>query len=157
MTRILIAVDQTEHSIEAAQAAHHLFGDDAEYFVMNVTNDVPFGLPSGFGFAVAMPSTALALGDAMIAPGAYESALVESGERARQIAAEVAQEADLPRASVLGDVGDPAHALLEAAHSHQADVIVVGSHTQGWISKLFRGSVAGAVVREADIPVLVVR
>jgi nucleotide-binding universal stress UspA family protein len=36
-------------------------------------------------------------------------------------------------------------------------VIVIGSHDRGWFSKLFTPSVSSALVREADIPVLITR
>jgi nucleotide-binding universal stress UspA family protein len=78
-------------------------------------------------------------------------------DAAIQVARDVADEAHLPNPQVVGEVGDPATAIITAAHHHQADVIVIGSHDRSWFSKLFAPSVAGAVVREADIPVLVAR
>ena len=63
----------------------------------------------------------------------------------------------MPDAEVIGDVGDPAYAIIQAAHQHGVDVIVVGSHTHSWFSRLFTGSVSSDLVREADIPVLVVK
>ena len=38
--RVLVAVDDTEGSVHAAETAHRLFGDDAEYLAVNVTNVV---------------------------------------------------------------------------------------------------------------------
>jgi nucleotide-binding universal stress UspA family protein len=60
-------------------------------------------------------------------------------------------------ATSIGDVGDPSEAILRAADSHDADVIVVGSHDRGWFSRLVRPSVSSDVVRHAHVPVLVVR
>ena len=57
----------------------------------------------------------------------------------------------------MGEVGDPAHAIVRAAAACGADVIVVGSHDRSWLSKLFTPSVAAAVVSESSIPVLMVR
>jgi nucleotide-binding universal stress UspA family protein len=54
-------------------------------------------------------------------------------------------------------MGDVPTAILAAAHEHQANVIVVGSHERSWFSRLLNGSVANTLVREADMPVLVVR
>ena len=73
------------------------------------------------------------------------------------MARDVAAEADIPNPQVVGEVGDPATAIINAAHHHNADVIVIGSHERSWFSKLFTPSVRGAVVREADIPVLIAR
>ena len=36
MTTVLIAVDETDSSVHAVETAHRLFGDDAEYLVLNV-------------------------------------------------------------------------------------------------------------------------
>src|SRR5918995_1205074 len=38
MTRVLVAVDDTEGSVRAAETAHRLFGDEAEYLAVNVAN-----------------------------------------------------------------------------------------------------------------------
>ena len=81
----------------------------------------------------------------------------EIEERAHERAAEVAGDSDLDAAEVLGDTGDPAYAILDAAHEHQVDVIVVGSHERNWFSRLLSGSVSREVVRESTIPVLVVK
>ena len=36
MTTVLIAVDETDSSVHAVETAHRLFGDSAEYLVLNV-------------------------------------------------------------------------------------------------------------------------
>ena len=36
MTTVLIAVDATDSSVHAVETAHRLFGDGAEYLVLNV-------------------------------------------------------------------------------------------------------------------------
>jgi nucleotide-binding universal stress UspA family protein len=51
--------------------------------------------------------------------------------------------------------GDIAETILETASQHAADVIVVGSHERGWFSRLLTPSVADAVVKRADLPVLI--
>lgn len=53
--------------------------------------------------------------------------------------------------------GDPRVALVEAAHSERADLIVVGSHGRTGIAKLVMGSVANHVVTHAPCSVLVVK
>ena len=54
-------------------------------------------------------------------------------------------------------VGKPAHEILAVAREWPADVIVVGSHGRHGISRVLLGSVAEAVMRHADCPVLVIR
>jgi nucleotide-binding universal stress UspA family protein len=160
MTQVLIAVDDSDSSIATARTAFALFGPDAGYVVVNVADRAPVmwgddALAWGVGYPIMMGPTGPAVtpnGDVSVAEA--DSAPIDA---AIQVAQDVADEADIPNPQVVGEVGDPATAIITAAHHHQADVIVVGSHDRSWFSKLFVPSVAGAVVREADIPVLVAR
>ena len=52
--------------------------------------------------------------------------------------------------------GPPAQALLEAAHVHRADSIVVGSRGRGRLATAALGSVAHELLRQSDVPVVVV-
>jgi len=54
-------------------------------------------------------------------------------------------------------VGKPPEEIAKAAKDWPADLIVIGSHGRGGVERLFLGSVAEAVMREAPCPVLVVR
>ncbi|HEV2261435.1 MAG TPA: universal stress protein [Candidatus Rubrimentiphilum sp.] len=53
--------------------------------------------------------------------------------------------------------GNPTDAILQVAKKRRGDLIVMGSHGRSGLRRLFLGSVAEAVLRSADIPVLVVR
>lgn len=142
MTKVLIAADSTETSVAAARVAHRLFGDTAEYLVVNVDRTMNDALAWGAAYPMVLP---LPEDDP------------DAATRAEHVAAEVADEAHLPSAESIGDTGDPAHAIINAAHEHGVDVIVVGAHQRSWLSRLFSGSVTSDIVREADIPVLVVK
>lgn len=144
MTKVLIAADNSETSVHAAQVAHSLFGDKAEYLVVNVDRAMNDAIAWGAAYPLVMPLPA-ATDDA----GALQ--------RAEDVASDIAHSAELPGAESVGDVGDPAHAIIHAAHEHGVDVIVVGSHTHSWFSRLFTGSVSTDLLREADIPVLVIK
>jgi len=52
--------------------------------------------------------------------------------------------------------GDPAESILQEAARRHAALIVVGTHGWGLLRRLVLGSVAARVVRQADVPVLVV-
>ena len=154
MTRVLIAADGSDASIEAAKVAHGLFGDAASYLVVNVADSgVNGSMAWGYAYPVSMPML-----DVPMVPvdgaGASDRTVVEGAE---QRAADVAESAHLPGSIAVGETGDVATAVLNAAHEHHADVIVVGSHERSWFSRLLTGSVATTLVREADVPVLVVR
>jgi nucleotide-binding universal stress UspA family protein len=51
----------------------------------------------------------------------------------------------------------PVDAALAAAKKHRADLIVMGTHGRGGARRLWLGSVVENVVRQADVPVFVVR
>lgn len=166
MTRVLIAVDDSETSISAARTAHRLFGDGADYVVLNVAphpmvwGDDSFqygqvypvamagvGALGGFPFAIKAPA-----GDA---DGG--GVPVDQVADAVHTAEGVALAAGLADATPIGDTGDAAHAIVTAAINHDADVIVIGSHDRSWFSRLVMPSVSGFVVRESNVPVLIAR
>jgi nucleotide-binding universal stress UspA family protein len=53
--------------------------------------------------------------------------------------------------------GYPSSALLDVAKNKKADLIVMGSHGRTGLKRLWLGSIAESVVREATIPILIVR
>ena len=53
--------------------------------------------------------------------------------------------------------GDAGEAIVAAADSENADVIVVGSHGRSGVSRFLIGSVSDYVVRHAHCPVMVIR
>ena len=52
--------------------------------------------------------------------------------------------------------GDPGHAIVELADERKADLIVLGAHDGGLLSRLFEGSVGDAVAHHAHTDVLIV-
>jgi nucleotide-binding universal stress UspA family protein len=168
MTRILIAVDQTEESVEAARTAYKLFGGDAEYTVISVATDAPvYWGDEPIGAGRAYPLVVPPVGAGMVATMPLAVRTEPEGVRADDVprpvdvasqqAEHVVAEAGVRHAKPLGDIGDPAEAIIAAARDNNADVIVVGSHDHGWLARLFTSSVGEKVVRKADTPVLVVR
>lgn len=53
--------------------------------------------------------------------------------------------------------GSPASAIVEAAGTNKADLIVMGTHGHGAVMHVLMGNVAERVVRTATCPVLTVR
>jgi nucleotide-binding universal stress UspA family protein len=60
------------------------------------------------------------------------------------------------RATFLVWDGDPGDGILAAAEAEGADLIVVGTRGRGPVGRLL-GSVSDAIVRQASVPVMVVR
>lgn len=167
MTRVLIAVDESDASIAAAHTAHELFGDAATYLLVNVApmtySASVWGYP-GMEWGVAYPVTLPIAGSMAALPVVAEAggASIDDGDTTAADVAEirartVAERADLPAdADAVGEVGgDIATAILHAAEVNDADLIVVGSHQRGWFSRLFSPSVSDALVRESTLPVLI--
>lgn len=50
--------------------------------------------------------------------------------------------------------GDPAHEIVTLADEGETDMIVMGTHGRTGLSRLLMGSVAEAIVRRANCPVL---
>lgn len=60
------------------------------------------------------------------------------------------------RADYLWAAGDPARSLVDVAREREAEAIVLGSHHEGLLTRLFGLGVAEAVRKEADCEVIVV-
>ncbi|AJG21298.1 universal stress protein [Cupriavidus basilensis] len=88
-------------------------------------------------------------------------ALADSGERALAAAAQrlsaqgVPHETRLVTQQAVG--GDIASAVNDAAAEWGADLIVIGTHGRRGVRRLVLGSVAESVIRQASVPVLLVR
>jgi nucleotide-binding universal stress UspA family protein len=157
--------------VEAVRTAHRLFGDDADYLAVNVADrergDARSHADQGLGSVVAWGQTwPFAPMHHLSDPATFRTwqgagrssqqpAVAPPHEQAAGLARQRAFEAGVG-ARPIGEVGDPAAAILDAARAHEVDVIVVGSHERGWLARLFHHSVSEDVVRDADIPVLVV-
>jgi nucleotide-binding universal stress UspA family protein len=150
---VLIAVDGKDMSEGVVRTAHRLFGETARYLAINV-GPGPYG-PANWAsvWPVAGPSsgTPPAWVDNVVA-GAVEAGTA----RAVSEAASTTRAAGLEQATPIGDVGDPAAAILRAAHDHRVDVVVIGADARSWLSRLVDGSVERGVLRDADFAVLVV-
>lgn len=88
-----------------------------------------------------------------------EQPLLDGGKQLLQAAqARVAAAGLAVEPRVLTNRGRPiAEVLLTAAREAAADVIIMGTHGRSGILHLLLGSVAEGVLRQADLPVLLVR
>lgn len=163
MTKVLIAVDDTEHSQRAARAAHTVFGDHADYLIINVADEPVTGWGSepmryGVAYPAVLPGAAAAGPFPLVISAADPALDVDQNpvERAEQVAGNIAAAADIPSATAIGDTGDPTSGILQAADAHGVDVVVVGASHAGWFSRLISRPIADGVVRGAHRPVMVV-
>ena len=146
VTRVLIAVDESDESVEAARVAHQLFGDEAEYLVVNVSDPIGNAMAWGYvypivppiaAYPVMMPSADVGFAGPGTAAGDGGGETKSATEQAEDRAADVVEQAHLGDAETIGEVGDAASAILEAAERAR--------------SRRDRGRVARAqLVRQAD-------
>ena len=59
--------------------------------------------------------------------------------------------------NIIVKAGDPVEEILTTADKGNYDIVIMGTHGQGKISKLLLGSVAREVVDECKVPVLTIR
>jgi len=146
--KILVAVDGSDGSELAAEAAHRLFGDSAEYVLINVDvgSSTPLGDPLVAG---SVPGS--------VSSGSAWPVSASSGSESRRLMDAVAEHAQLDHPGTLSATGDAAAAIMDAAHEHAVDMIVVGVHDRSWFSRLFDRSTGRHIVGSSDVPVLAVR
>ena len=148
---VMIAVEDSEESVAAVRRAHHLFGDRARYFVVNVGYSRTSSMQWASAYPVMLPAVWYPPASADDDDGLTDD------ERAQRRAADIAESSDIDDITPIGDVGDPATAIIEAAHEHAVDVVVIASHDRSWFSRLLAGSVEHDLLREADFAVLVLK
>jgi nucleotide-binding universal stress UspA family protein len=147
MTRfatILVATDGSDDSDAAVEAALDLAHDTSgRLLVLTVVPEGSTGEDTGDGGA-----------DRDQAHRDDEEVVV-AADRANDVV-DHALEWGLEAAPLVWE-GEPADAILAAAVSEGADVIVIGSSARSGVGRMLLGSVTDDVVRRAEVPVMVVR
>lgn len=138
MTRILCAIDDTEHSRPAVRLAARLAGALGAELTLFAVNQMIGGYAS-----------------------ADASKLLWSGAEARRIldaAADEARKAGAPKVATASvDSRDPAEAITQFAETNGFDHIVLGSGGKGVAFRMVLGSVSRDVVQRAHCAVTVAR
>jgi nucleotide-binding universal stress UspA family protein len=143
--KILIATDGSERSIKSSRHGIKLaksLGSDV--LVIYVINEMAI-------------SSVIAT---LIRKGSSEEDLRKTLKAsAEKIVMEVAKmgEASGVRVESLIREGDPASRILDVARIEGVDLILMGSHGEGGITKRLIGSVAQKVLNWSDTPVMIVR
>lgn len=137
--KILIAVDDSAHSMKAARAgfaiAHRLKASIGLVFVVNKSNEV---FNTELGITTDQSKTVL-LKEAEIAIDQYIKMYDGEDEVFRF----------MPE-------GFPEKEILNIANEWKADLIVMGSHCRTGLSRMLSGSLTDHIIRHADIPVVVI-
>jgi nucleotide-binding universal stress UspA family protein len=136
--RILVAADFSEPSLHAFQLALALARDSQAHLdIVHV--------------AVAPP---------MVTPSELQRTLQGSGGYRADLEARLRSAYPTDGACAASYVildGDPVVELLQAVHDRACQLVVMGTHARSGFGRVLLGSVATAVIRKADCPVLTVR
>src|SRR5450755_2736385 len=142
--KILVPVDGSAPSDAAVALAVRLARDqDAKLLFVHVCEVAKIAA------MVSMPTVG-------VDPSYALNAEREAGEGALRDACESAQRGDIAAESAMED-GSSVDTIINVARRQAADLIVIGSHGRGGISRAVLGSVAEGILRHSDIPVLVTR
>lgn len=141
--KILIAVDDTDESIDALHAAYGLFGTGPDYLVTSIGQMPTMAYPMTPTGGIPMY-----IDFAEVAESVKEGATAAAVEAAENLGADAAIEVD---------TGPAGEAICRIAEESGASVIVIGSHDRSIWARLFEPSVGKYVVDNAPCPVLVVR
>jgi nucleotide-binding universal stress UspA family protein len=145
---ILVAIDGSGASNAGLKSAVQLASDQKSTLVgLHVVDDAAITLNFEGGYVPAAYVDEL-----------YDS-LRENGRKILAKAAATAKAAGLDMKQVLADARGRtiADAILAEARKAKADAIVIGTHGRRGLSRVLMGSDAEAVVREARVPVVLVR
>ncbi|MEN5179959.1 universal stress protein [Comamonas testosteroni] len=140
MLTMMIAVDGSEHSLEAVRHGLYLIGQGlrAQVVLGHVQESATLTELATVGPAAAADASVDA-GMDLLAPAV---ALLR--------AAGVDHEVDVR-------IGDVYPTLLEIAEEHESAMILIGSTGEGALSRIFLGSVGSDLVRHSQVPVTVVK
>lgn len=147
--RILVAIDGSPTADRGLRLALELAREhDATLYVLHVVNE----MVAAQGFE----------GGAFVSPQFVDellAALREAGQKILSRAEKLAEKQGKPVKPLLVETlgQGVAHEVLTQARKLRAELIVLGTHGRRGLSRLVMGSDAEAILREARVPVLLVR
>jgi nucleotide-binding universal stress UspA family protein len=144
MTRVLVALDESELSVHVARVAHNLFEAPGTEILAISVAAVPTLWADPFGGVHPLSADF----------GGADDLVTEEQLEARL--GEVVADAGLHADETLVEVGGPVERICTAAEEHDVDVIVVGAHDKGFLRRMIDPSVSEGILAHTTRPVLVV-
>src|SRR4051812_5486669 len=144
LNAVLVAIDGSDASLEAARAGLALLAADAPVVIAVVIEPSDPTLVTGAGMAGGVMS----VDELQQVDDARESDARADLEAARSALPGNVVDAVIER-------GEPGPALCDLARARNADTIVMGSRGRGGIKRALLGSVSDHVVRNAPCPVII--
>ena len=146
---VLVPTDGSDLALEAARRGLALLGGASKATILSVVGTLPLDTGGGIEGPIYTPEQEDEIRRSEQAQAA--DAIVKTKAVLQSVAS--------PPAAVdeRTETGDPAGVICMVARDLGVDVIVVGSHGKGFLSRVLLGSVSEYVTRHAPCPVLVVR
>jgi nucleotide-binding universal stress UspA family protein len=138
---ILVPIDGSDCSLQALEVAAKFAGEQQARLTICTVVD-------------PAKAAAMAFGEASMAAACLD-ALDEEGKALVGDAAGRVKVIWPSEVAVLD--GAPVDTIVDYARESEADLVIIGSHGRSGIQRLFLGSVAEGVIRNASMPVMVVR
>lgn len=137
---ILVALDGSDASQKALELARDVAGKyEASLVLVNVVDLSKLIALSGYEAPYPAEAVAMLRDDGKIALDAAVKLCATKGTFATPVVGE----------------GDACDEILRIAEEHKADLLCMGTHGRGGISRLVLGSVAEGVLRRSHVPVLI--
>lgn len=146
---ILLATDGSEIALDAARRGLALLAEPTKVTLISVVGDLPTDTGGGIEGPIYTPEQEADLRRSEMHHA--QRALADT----QAVLAKV-----LPATTTIDqrvETGDPAAIVCLVARDLAVDVVVIGSHGKGFLSRVLLGSVSEHVARHAPCPVLVVR
>ncbi len=147
--KILFATDLSKNSVYAFYYAIHLAKrDEAKIIILHAVDPLPPMLINFEDFAYK------------VAKDRWEDTVQKFKERIQDISAKVDARIGISSvdlvAKILIRLGHPVEEILKAVDEEGCDVIVLGTHSKGFLEQTFLGSVSSSVLFRTRKPVFVV-
>ncbi|MBP4136524.1 universal stress protein [Flavobacterium geliluteum] len=141
MKRILVPTDFSKHAEDALKVAAQIAKkNDAEIVILHIL-ELPSQMSDAILGGASIPETMLFM------------------KKANETLDEIASKSFLDGIPVteIAKIDKPIHGITQISKEHNIDLIVMGSHGSSGLEELLIGSNTEKVVRNSDIPVLVIK
>jgi nucleotide-binding universal stress UspA family protein len=146
---ILFATDLTKNSAYAFYYAVHMARrDEAKIVILHAVESHPRMLVSFEDF------------EHKVAKDRWEETVKKFKERIQDISVKVDARMGISSVDFVSNIlikpGNPAEEILKVAEEENCDVIVMGTHSKGFLGQTFLGSVSKSVLQRTQKPVFII-
>lgn len=154
MNKVLIALDYDPSAQKVAETGHSMSkAMGAEVILLHVISDPVIYTSPGhvtiMGFAGEMDAAETAATLQEDSVDVLKKASLKFLDKMRQHLGD-------KTIHTMVEEGDSAKNILKAAKDLDMDIIVIGSHSQNWLTNIIMGSVTAKVLHDTTIPVFIV-